>query len=173
MKRNINNIYINNIFILASKHFITFAFFFFFFFWGGEGGVLNVHRSTIFQSCWDGATASWVFTSFYFYLFIYFFFLGGGGRGGLKCHAQGHNTGEPNELSPRSPTLYQLAPPTPPPPPTQLFSYLSIRTIFKGKNRIWLYLFINLCLCCLKETTKAQIILGIISALVHRSILFV
>ena len=34
-------------------------------------------RSTIFQSCWDGATASWVFTIT---------------LGSLKCLAQGHYT---------------------------------------------------------------------------------
>ena len=34
-------------------------------------------RSTILKSCWDGATASWVFTSTF---------------GSLKCLAQGHFT---------------------------------------------------------------------------------
>ena len=55
-------------------------------------------QSTIFQSCRDGATASWVINQYF---------------RGVKCLAQGHNTAavgiEPPNLSLRSPTLYHWA----------------------------------------------------------------
>ena len=51
-------------------------------------------QSTIFQSCWDGATASWVINEYF---------------RGVKCLAQGHNTAavglEPRHLAPESNTL--------------------------------------------------------------------
>ena len=51
-------------------------------------------QSTIFQSCWDGATASWVINQYF---------------QGVKCLAQGHNTAEvgfePRPLAPESDTL--------------------------------------------------------------------
>ena len=55
---------------------------------GGVGyvRVCGLSRSTIFQSCWDGAITFWVFTST---------------LGSLKCLAQGHYTGfEPGTSSP-------------------------------------------------------------------------
>ena len=55
-------------------------------------------QSTIFQSYWDGATASWVINQYF---------------RGVKCLAQGHNTAavglEPPDLSLRSLTLYHWA----------------------------------------------------------------
>ena len=55
-------------------------------------------QSTIFQSCRDGATASWVINQYF---------------RRVKCLAQGHNTAavgfEPPDLSLRSPTLYHWA----------------------------------------------------------------
>ena len=49
---------------------------FLYFIWFGLVFCLTL-LSTIFQTCWDGATASWVLTST---------------LGSLKCLAQGHNT---------------------------------------------------------------------------------
>ena len=48
-------------------------------------------QSTIFQSCRDGATASWVINQYF--------------RGVVKCLAQGHNTFRTPDLSLRSDTL--------------------------------------------------------------------
>ena len=50
-------------------------------------------QSTIFQSYWDGAIASWVINQYF---------------RGVKCLAQGHNTAAVG-LEPRSPTLYHWA----------------------------------------------------------------
>ena len=59
-------------------------------------------QSTIFQSCPDGATASWVLPELFIYLFIYLiylFFLGGGG-GGVNVSCIRLQNGDLSDIEP-------------------------------------------------------------------------
>ena len=94
-------------------------------------------QSTIFQSCRDGAIASWVINQYF---------------RGVKCLAQGHNTGggrfRTPDLSLRSPTLYHWATAPVPPPPLHLvldffliiprWPYTGFLSILERKTDWWL-----------------------------------
>ena len=73
-------------------------------------------QSTIFQSCWDGATASWVINQYF---------------RGVKCLAQGHNTAEVGFEPPTSRSGVRHSTTEPPRSPLEISAFKTEISVFQ------------------------------------------